>query len=217
MNAVFPCLLGLYLHLLGLQDGRALTFKTIADTCTCCGRRMERKRSEEREIITLAGGASIIAEEYFVCPRCKDRETGGRVIHHSEALRGILPLNSKYGYDVEIEIGMLQYSGNRQMEEIGSIFENTRGISVPQSQIHELGIRFLKHMVANHYLSAPMLARLFENGCVYHIDATCEAGRGMELTVKEGWTGIVLGAWKIPTENEEIIKQHLMSVVVAFG
>jgi len=178
---------------------------------------MERKSSGEREVVTLVGGSATIVEEYFVCPRCKDGETGRRVIHHSEPLRGILPLNSKYGYDVEIEAGCLQYADNRQMDEIKSIFEDTHGISIPQSQIHELGIRFLKHMAVNHYLSAPLLRKLFENGCVYHVDATCEAGRGMELTIKEGWTGIVLGAWKIPTENEEIIKRHLRSVVEMFG
>jgi hypothetical protein len=72
-------------------------------------------------------------------------------------------------------------------------------------------------MVVNHYLSAPLLRRLFEFGSVYHVDATCEAGRGMEMAVKEGWTGITLGVWKIPTENEEIIKQHLKSVVEMFG
>jgi len=178
---------------------------------------MERKSSGEREVVTLVGGSATIVEEYFVCPRCNDVETGKRVIHHSELLRCILPHNSKYGYDVEIEAGHLQYADNRQMSEIKSIFEDTYGISIPQSQIHELGIRFLKHMTVNHYLSAPLLGKLFENGCVYHVDATCEAGRGMELTIKEGWTGIVLGAWKIPTENEEVIKRHLRSVVETFG
>ena len=103
------------------------------------------------------------------------------------------------------------------MAEIKDIFEDTYGISVSQSQIHELGIRFLKHMVVIHYLSAPLLRKMFGSGCVYHIDATCEAGRGMELAIKEGWTGIMLGVWKIPTENEEIIKQHLRSVVEMFG
>jgi hypothetical protein len=39
----------------------------------------------------------------------------------------------------------------------------------------------------------------------------------MELTIIEGWTGIVLGAWKIPTENEEAIKQHLRATVELFG
>ena len=178
---------------------------------------MERKSSEERVIITLAGKAATILEEYFVCPCCKDGETGRRVTHHSEALRSIIPLNTKYGYDVEIEAGYLQYADNKQMDEIQSIFVGTHGIIIPQSQIHELGIRFLKHMVALHFLSAPLLGKLFGSGCVYHVDATCEAGRGMELTVKEGWTGIVLGAWKIPTENEEIIKRHLRSVVEMFG
>ena len=178
---------------------------------------MEGKRSKGRTIITLIGGATRIVEEYFVCPSCKDEKTGRRIIHHSEFLRGIIPLNTKYGYDMEIESGCLQYAGNKQMDEIKSIFKDDYGLSVPQSQIHELGIRFLEHMVVRHYLSAPLLRTLFEQGCVYHVDATCEAGRGMELTVKEGWTGIVLGAWKIPTENEEIIKRHLRSIVEKFG
>ena len=178
---------------------------------------MEVKRSGKRAIVTLAGKAVTILEEYFVCPRCKDGETGRRVIHHSEALRGILPPKAKYGYDVEIEAGYLQYADNKQMGEIQSIFKGVHGISVTQSQIHELGIRFLMHMVALHFQSAPALGGLFGSGCVYHVDATCEAGRGMVLTVKEGWTGIVLGAWAIPTENEEIIKRHLMSVVEKFG
>jgi hypothetical protein len=217
MNPLFSCLAGIYLHLLSLRDGKTLIFKTIAHACPCCGRHMEPKRSGERTIVTLAGGTSTIVEEYFVCPFCKDADTGRRVIRHSEALRGILPLNTKYGYDVEIEAGHLQYADNRQTREIKSIFEGAHGISIPQSQIHELGIRFLAHMVVNHWLSAPLLAGLFKSGCVYHVDATCEAGRGMEMSVKEGWTGILLGVWKIPTENEEIIKQHLKSVVATFG
>jgi hypothetical protein len=118
---------------------------------------------------------------------------------------------------MEIEVGYLQYAENKQVDEIKGIFADTYGISISQSQIHELGIRFLQHMVVNHYLSAPLLGKRFESGCVYHVDATCEAGRGMELAVKEGWTGIVLGVWKIPTENEETIKQHLSSVVKMFG
>ena len=217
MKLVYSCLLEIYLHLLRLRDGKPLIFKTISDTCPSCGKRMERKSSSERPMITLIGRAARIVEEYFVCPRCKDGKTGRRVIHHSEPLRGILPLNTKYGYDVEIEAGYLQYADNKQMEEIKSIFEGAYGISIPQSQIHELGLRFLKHMVVNHYLSAPLLGKLFKSGCVYHVDATCEAGRGMELGVRDGWTGIMLGAWKIPTENEEIIKQHLRSVVEMFG
>ena len=168
-------------------------------------------------ITTLIGRVAVIVEKYFVCPRCIDEKTGHRVIHHSEPLRGILPLNTKYGYDVEIEAGYLQYTENKQMEEIKGIFESVHGISISQSQIHELGIRFLKHMVVFHYLSAPLLSKLFKSGCVYHVDATCEAGRGMELSVKDGWTGIILGVWKIPTENEDIIKRHLRSTVQQFG
>ena len=73
---------------------------------------MESKNSGELELVTLAGGAATIVEGYFVCPRCKEGGTGRRVIHHSEALRGILPPSSKYGYDVEIEAGYLQYADN---------------------------------------------------------------------------------------------------------
>ena len=217
MNLIYSYLLKIYLHLLSLQCGRPLVFKTIADICPCCGKHMESKSSGERTVNTLIGGAATIVEEYFVCPRCIVRKTGRRVIHHSELLRGILPLNSKYGYDIEIKAGYLQYADNKQMGEMQNIFENTYGLSISQSQIHELGIRFLRHMVVHHYLSAPLLKKLFESGCVYHIDATCEAGRGMEFSVKEGWTGIMLGAWKIPTENEEIIKKHLRSIVEMFG
>lgn len=217
MKQIYTCLLEIYLHLMSHRDGRTLVFKTVADICPRCGHRMESKRSRGRAIITLVGGATTIVEEYFVCPFCKDDKTGRRMIHHSELLRGILPLNTKYGYDAEIEAGCLQYADNKQIEEIEGIFKSAYGIFISPSQIHELGIRFLKHMVVNHYLSAPLLKKMFEKGCVYHIDATCEAGRGMEFSVKEGWSGIVLGVWKIPTENGEIIKQHLKSVVGLFG
>ena len=199
------------------NNNELVTFKTIADNCEHCGKRMASKESEKRQIITLIGEITTIIEKYFVCTRCKDNESGRRVIHHSEMLRDIIPLNSKYGYDVEIEIGYLHYAESKQMDEIKSIFKNTYSISVSHSQIHELGIRFLKHMVVNHYLSALSLKKMFESGCVYHVDATCEAGRGMVLSIKEGWTGIILGVWKIPTENEEIIKKHLRSTVELFG
>ena len=217
MRLIYFCLLEVYRKLLRLKDGKTLVFKTILDICQFCGKRMESKISKKRAVVTLIGGASTIVEEYFVCPCCKDEETSHRVIHHSEPLREILPMNTKYGYDVEIEVGHLQYADNKQMDEMKNIFEDVYGISIPQSQIHELGIRFLRHITVFHYLSAPLLCNLFKSGCVYHVDATCEAGRGMELAIREGWTGIMLGVWKIPTENEEIIAQHLRSTVKIFG
>jgi len=178
---------------------------------------MERKCSRERAIITLVGGATRIVEEYYVCLHCKDLETGRRVINHSEPLHGIIPYKSKYGYDVEVEAGHLQYVDNLQIDEIKRRFESGYGLVISQSQIHELGIRFLKHMVVLHYAAAPLLKKLFEEGCVYHVDATCEAGRGMEMAVIEGWSGIILGVWKITTENEDVIKKNLKSVVEQFG
>jgi len=38
--------------------------------------------------------------------------------------------NSKYGYDIEIEAGYLQYADNMQMDEIRDTFMNNHGISV---------------------------------------------------------------------------------------
>ena len=133
---------------------------------------MQSKNSEKRQIITVIGSITTIIEKYFVCSRCKDDETGRRIIQHSEILRSIIPLNSKYGYDMEIEIGCLQYVESKQVDEIRSILLNTYGVSISYSQIHELGIRFLKHVVVNHYLSASLLKELFESGCVYHVDNT---------------------------------------------
>ena len=192
-------------------------FKTIADVCPRCGRHMESKRSGERQIATLVGGRAWIVEEYFVCPTCTDENTGRRFIRHSEILRGILPPNTKYGYDVEAEVGYLLYVDNMQLGEVKCLFESRYGLSAPISQIHAIGARFLKHMAVVHYMSAPLLRKQFELGCVYHVDATCEAGRGMELSVREGWTGIMLGSWKIATENEDVIKRHLASTVEVFG
>jgi len=210
-------MLGVYLHLMRLADGKPLLFMTVADICPSCGKPMESKRSGARPIVTLPGSAVMIVEEYYVCARCKDDKTGRRVIRHSEALRSVLPRNTKYGYDVEIEIGFLSYVDNKQVDEIKRLLEDSHGLSISLSQIHALGTRFLKHMVVVHCLSAPLLRKRFESGSVFHVDATCEAGRGMELTVKEGWTGIVLGAWKIPTENEDTIRHHLRSSVEMFG
>ena len=110
MSRIRSRILMVYLDMLKPWDGEPLVFKTVADTCPCCLKKMERRYSREREIVTLAGGVVVIVEEYFVCPRCKDAKTGRRVINHSEFLRGILPFNSKYGYDVEIEAGYLQYA-----------------------------------------------------------------------------------------------------------
>jgi len=217
VKQLYSRLLRIYLHLLSLQDGEPVIFKTVSDICPDCGKSMESKSSDGRQMVTLIGRVTKIVEKYYVCPRCKDAKTSRRVIHHSEPLRSILPQNTKYGYDAEIEAGYLQYMDNKQMDEIQAIFAQEYGISVSRSQIHELGVRFLEHMVVIHYYCAPSLKKLFESGCVYHVDATCEAGRGMELSVKEGWSGITLGVWKIPTENEEAIKRHLRSVVELFG
>lgn len=56
-----------------------------------------------------------------------------------------------------------------------------------------------------------------DGGWQMHVDATGEHGRGTLFAVMAGWRQWVLGAWKVATENAELLLPCMPETVRYFG
>lgn len=136
-----------------------------------------------------------------------------------EALARIVPPGGNYGYDVEVYIGRQRHLAHSQREENRTGLLEQYGISLSSGEVSDLDKRFLEHLDALHRKRAGHLAAAMrkDGGYPLHIDATGEDGRGTTFVAYNSWRKWVLGAWKISTENADLISPCLDQLVADFG
>jgi hypothetical protein len=176
-------------------------------------------KSVRRNVATIAHGTFIANETVRTCAgNCKSA-SGHPLLLRCEALARIVPPGGNYGYDVEVAIGRARYIDHSQREENSERLLERHGISPSGGEVSDLGKRFLDHLEALHQKRAPFLkaAMRKDGGYVLNIDATGEDGRGTTFVAYDSWHKWVLGAWKISTENADLISPCLDQVVANFG
>lgn len=187
--------------------------------CDLCASKMLVQKTVTRTVITLAHNRFKARERVLVCPKGCAHPNGMAVTVHDQALAGLAPPGSNYGYDVEVFVGMARYVRRRQREETRTELYERYGVSISSSEISVLARRFLWHFEALHQSSAEKirLAIQQDGGYTMHIDATTEDGKGTLLVIFNGWRRWVLGAWKIPSESKAAIEPCITETVSLFG
>lgn len=154
-----------------------------------------------------------------ICAKGCTHPSGKPVLLRCESLARLVPPGANHGYDVEVQVGLARFLGNRQRKEnLQELLDKYR-ISPSSGQVSVLARRFLDHLEALHWKRAPQLraAMRADGGYPMNIDATGEDGQGTTLVVYNSWRGWVLGAWKLSTERADLVLPHLRRVVRAFG
>ena len=208
-----------------IEDGRAGLAGAVVDmsngssSCFSCGAAMAAQKTARRDIATLAYGRFVSWEVVAACPNGCKHPNGRAVIGRSESLAALVPQGARYGYDIEVFVGVERFLRSAQREEIRGRLEKDYGIAMSAGEISNLISRFLSHIETLHYRKAPLLRAAMEadGGYPMHVDSTTEEGKGMTLAIISGWRGYVLGAWKIPTERAEYIEPRITQTSEIFG
>ncbi|MCY4534748.1 MAG: hypothetical protein OXB91_05255, partial [Bryobacterales bacterium] len=113
-------------------------------------------------------------------------------------------------------VGLARYHRHLQREEIRTALAR-QGLSLAAGSVSALCDRFLAALEALHWQRAPALRAALPHGYPLHIDATCDKGRGGAFRCLDGWTGWVLHAVRIGSENERELRPAVERTVAAFG
>ena len=172
-----------------------------------------------RSIQTLEHGPFHLREVSHVCAAGCRRPDGGRVWRRASSLAELIIPGRSVGYDVMVWIGLERFLNHRQREEIRCALKSEYAITLSAGEISVLTRLFLDYVRRLHEACSPKLRRALENdgGSPWHLDATCEDGRGTLLVALAGWRRWVLGAWKIPTECAEAIHACAHDTVKRLG
>lgn len=184
---------------------------------------MHVRKTFEHRGLTLAHGQFTAREtEYLCAARCTEVAAGGEdhlvVRRQSQLARLILP-RSTAGYDLMARVGVQRFVHHRQREEIRRELASRWGIEISSGEVSVLARRFCAYLAALHQAHAPALRALLasDGGWPMHLDATGEDGQGTLLCIYAGWRGLVLGAWKIPTERADAILPRMVETGKLFG
>ena len=161
-------------------------------------------------LVTLAAGTLRAREIRKHCRACPQPLAGSR------RLAGLAPPGQRYGYDLLVGAGLARYHRHRQREEIRADLAR-QGIALSAGSVSALCDRFLRALEKLHWQCAPALRAALAHGYPLHIDATSDKGKGGTFVCLDGWTGWVLHAVRIGSENERELRPAVERTLAAFG
>lgn len=130
-------------------------------------------------------------------------------------LRLRVPKGGTYGFDLIAHVGCETFLRGRPLQEIAAELPD----QIPFSSLYDLKHKFLFYFGHLHRQSAPVLRAHFEQDgkATWLIDATIEPEAAMFFGVYEAHHNVLLDAWKIATENADLITPCLQEATQRFG
>jgi hypothetical protein len=173
------------------------------------------QKTVRRTVTTLAHGTFQARETIRQGPPEKGSST-----RRSEELARLVPAGCRYGYDLIAHVGLESFLHGRRLSDMQRQFAAGQpSIEVPLSTLDELRRKFLFYLGQVHRQATVRLAEsLREQGPVaWLIDGTIEPGTPVFFGIYEARLRMLLGAWKMPTENSTSITPALREAAGQFG
>jgi len=196
------------LDLLEGLTGKASEGARIRPTTVCKTRR--------RNVVTLKYGRFSACEVV----RQKQMESSKSQLVRSCGLAALVAPGCQYGYDLVAHVGLESFLFGRRLEEIQQDLQaGGLSIRIPRSSLDELRRRFLFHLGQVHRHAAPILRESLPqtDDRTWLIDGTLEPGTPVFFGVQDAASGILLGCWKIPTENADAMTLCLKEMADDYG
>jgi hypothetical protein len=187
-----------------------LYFRSAHTVCSC-GKRLTVKKTYRRSVASLAIGEFQAHITVLTCPCCD-------ATYESEELRALVAPNSKFAFDVMVDVGQALFlhcrTGRVIQRELGN-----RNINISLREIDYLGRRFIVYLALAHEQSQEQLKAFMNSrgGYILHLDGTCEGDSPHLITSIDELSRIVLGNIKLPSENAAQLIPFLTSIKQAYG
>ncbi|MHC4406668.1 MAG: hypothetical protein ACYTG0_44155 [Planctomycetota bacterium] len=175
-------------------------------------------KTSQRTVISLQQGR-FEAREIVRRQPGEDGESSP-VIQRSMQLAGLVPPSSRYGFDLIAHVGVESYLRGHSLQEIRRDLANRQSsINIPKSSLWDQQQKFLFYLGHLHEQAAdPIRQYLAEQGkATWLLDGTVEPGTSVFLGIEDAGSGLLLGGWKIPSENVDDIAPCLRQAAHRFG
>ncbi len=201
------------LHQLGtLPDSAVYTFDRLAEE-TQPGQALPAvMKTRQRRVVTLAFG-TIGCREVLR----QDNQTQRPI---SSGLERMVASGLRYAYDVIAHVGVAYYLHGRTLKDIHQeLRQRTPVVIVPHSSLYDLCGYFLHLFGQLHQQRAGRLCALWEQAgkSVWLLDCTQEQDSPAFFGIQETHYGLLLGCWKVATENQIDVAPCLREAVKSFG
>jgi hypothetical protein len=186
--------------------------------CPVCGNpKWKVLKTTPRQGKTLAHGQFAARQTVHSCANDCHHPNGIAVT--ATSLTELLLPGSVAGYDVMVFIGLKRFLEHQQREEIRTTLIGEHGIRLSTGEISNLMKLFVDYLARLHRARSESLKAVLmsDGGWPMHVDATGEHGRGTLFVVMTGWRKWILGAWKVATENADLILPCMRDTVRQFG
>ncbi len=169
-----------------------------------------------RKVVTLKHGRFSAREVV----RQKTTESGETQPIPSCNLARLVASGCRYGYDLVAHVGLESFLFGRRLQEIQQNLQASGpSIHIPISSLDELRRRFLYYLGQVHRHAAPVLRKSLPRADrrTWLIDGTLEPGTPVFFGVQDAASAILLGCWKIPTENADAMTPCLEEMARDYG
>jgi hypothetical protein len=167
-------------------------------------------KTRRRKVVSLAFGV-IWAREVV---RVTDTSEGPKNFR-SETLRRLVPPKCVFAYDVIVAVGLATLLEGTQLQELQRRWQQRSvPLALSLSTLWHLQRRFLFLLGAMHRRALPKLKEYLRQrgGYTALIDGTIEPPSPVLFGVSEAEEKMVLGSWKIPSENKDSISRCLQEL-----
>jgi hypothetical protein len=195
-----------------LPAGAVYTFDEPAERCQDGQVLAAVVKTRQRTVVSLRFGTI----------RCREvqRRAGSAEETSQSGLSRFVPAKMRYAYDLIAHVGVEHYlHGNTLACIQEELRQRTPAVDVPYSSLYDICAYFLYLFGQLHLQRAQQLrAALDRDGkSVWLLDCTQEADSPAFFGVQETHRGILLGCWKMATENQSDVARCLRQAVECFG
>jgi hypothetical protein len=174
--------------------------------------------TRSRTVCSWRHGVFVAREVVMQGP--SPQEPMARCVLRSEELRELVAPQDTYAFDLMVHVGRETLLECQRLADVSAKLAKRPGFPALRDQtLWRLEQKFLVYLGVFHRACLPTLRRYFERhgGYVLIADSTCEDGPPALLVALEPTSGIVLGSWKIASENKADVRQCLEEIRTALG
>jgi hypothetical protein len=169
-------------------------------------------RTRQRKVVTLRFG--------IICCREVLRQAEQSRRARPSGLEKLVGKGLRYAYDVIAFVGIAYYLHGHSLHEIQQeLCQRTPSVKIPLSSLYDLCGYFLHLFGQLHRSRAEQLRALCarDGKSVWLLDCTQERASPAFFGILETHHGILLGCWKVPSENQIALVPCLREAVQHFG
>jgi hypothetical protein len=156
------------------------------------------------------------------CFRAREivRHQEGQPVHHSAQLASLVPPRARYGFDLIAHVAVESFLRGHSLQDIRrDLASRPNPLKVSLSTLWDLQRKFLFYLGHLHQQASASI-RQYLNGrgeTTWLLDGTIEPGTPVFLGIEDAASGLLLGGWKVPSENVDVIASCLSEAAQRYG